>query len=242
MPEQRTGDDAPPRPEDFDIPTIDELDAIRTAYNLSQKELSRRAKMEPKRFGHILRNDVDPQTETMRDFLGVLKEAEPRGPEDVTRTGPKPAPSTHAETLEETDPEDVDDPSVRTDGSGTAARSEDDTEHETVFLRTEAIQQRMQCTASVASNIETAFVTVSQLADAAESDSELTEYDGIGPKTADKIEDWWQNREEREEQSKSTTFTRTGSKSGTINFLGDWSGILGIEDTETDRPEGGGQR
>lgn len=126
MPEQRTGDDAPPRPEDFDIPTIDELDAIRTAYNLSQKELSRRAGMEPGRFHHILQNDVDPQTGTMRAFLDVLKEAEPRGPEDVARTGPKPAPSTLAETLEETDADDIGEPSVRTDGSGTSERSEDD--------------------------------------------------------------------------------------------------------------------
>lgn len=86
--------DGAPDPRAFCIPTVEELDAIRTELGLSQKELSRRAGLEPGRFNTVLRRDMDPQTETMRAFLDVLHAAADRSPEDVTRTGPKPERST----------------------------------------------------------------------------------------------------------------------------------------------------
>lgn len=96
-PQVRTdgGQDAP-EPGDFRIPTVDELDAMRVAANLTQKELSRRAGCEPDRFNTILHRDMDPQTETMRGFLRVLQEADADAIDAAndSKRGPKPSPST----------------------------------------------------------------------------------------------------------------------------------------------------
>jgi len=93
-----------PDPDAFRVPTITELDAMRTALNLSQAELSRQADLEQGRFSHILHNDVDPHASTLRAFLDVLQDAEPKTDDDIERTGPKPEPSPNADH----DPEDFD--------------------------------------------------------------------------------------------------------------------------------------
>lgn len=90
-------DDTAPEPDDFRIPTIAELDAMRVDVRLSQRELSRRAGLEEGRFNSILHKDMDPQIGTMRALLDVLREAEPRTAEEIERTGPKPSPSEHTE-------------------------------------------------------------------------------------------------------------------------------------------------
>jgi ERCC4-type nuclease len=99
-------------------------------------------------------------------------------------------------------------------------------EQETVFLRSMGIRKRMRCSGQTASRIEDAFVTVNQLVDAIESDADLTERDGIGPKTAEVIEDWWQNRFEREEAMDGAEFERTGTKTATIHNLRSWESII----------------
>lgn len=97
------------------------------------------------------------------------------------------------------------------------------------FLRDGAIRQRMKCRGGMATNIEKTFVTVQQLLDAVESDEPLTEIDGIGPKTAETVRDWYENREERERNARSSTVTRTSSKTLSIEFHGSWADALGIE-------------
>jgi len=114
------------------------------------------------------------------------------------------------------------------------------TERDTL-LRKGGIQQRMRCKGPVAHNIEEAFVTVEKLVEAVESDEALTNIDGIGPKTAEVIEDWWENREEREEKASRSTVKRTSSKSLSISFHKSWADALGIEecnvDTDTNRSD-----
>ena len=98
MPSDVSSESDIPSPEAFAIPTIEDLDAMRVAHGLSQKELSRRAGCEPGRFHHILRNDVDPQTETMRAFLAVLQNTAPQTDGELaSKCGPKPESSTLAE-------------------------------------------------------------------------------------------------------------------------------------------------
>jgi len=100
------------------------------------------------------------------------------------------------------------------------------------LLRKSGIQQRMRCKGSVAHNIEEAFVTVEQMVDAIEADEPLTDVNGIGPKTAQVIEDWWENREEREENA-SSTVKRTSGSSISISFHQPWDDALGIDTAET---------
>lgn len=97
------------------------------------------------------------------------------------------------------------------------------------LLRQGGIEQRMKCGGSVAHNIEEAFVTVEQIVDAVESDEPLTEADGIGLKTAEVIDDWWENREEREANAQSATVTQQSSRSLSISFHRSWEDALGIE-------------
>jgi transcriptional regulator with XRE-family HTH domain len=95
-PDDLVTDGGVPDPDAFRLPTITELDAMRTALNLGQRELSRRADLEPSRFNHILHNDVDPHASTLRAFLDVLQDADPQTDDEIERTGPKPEPSTTA--------------------------------------------------------------------------------------------------------------------------------------------------
>jgi len=88
-------DDATPRPRDFEIPTIDQLDKMRVAQDLNQRDLSRQAGLEPGRFNHILHGDVDPHVSTMRAFLHALQHGD--GPDIMEpEHGPDPEPSPHA--------------------------------------------------------------------------------------------------------------------------------------------------
>lgn len=95
------------------------------------------------------------------------------------------------------------------------------------LLRQRGVRKRMQCSGQIADRIEDVFVTVEQLVEAIESDQELTEYDGIGPKTAEVIEDWWEQRFEREESMTSSTVERTGAKSASIYLHRSWESALG---------------
>lgn len=97
------------------------------------------------------------------------------------------------------------------------------------LLRKGGIQQRMKCTGSIAHNVEEAFVTVEKLVAAAESDDPLTDVTGIGPKTAEVIEDWYENRREREENASEATMTPTSQSSYSITFHNSWEDALGIE-------------
>ena len=97
------------------------------------------------------------------------------------------------------------------------------------LLRKGGIQQRMKCTGSVAHNVEEAFVTVEKLVAAAESDDPLTDVTGIGPKTAEVIEDWYENRREREKNASEATMTPTSQSSYRITFHNSWEDALGIE-------------
>lgn len=107
-----------------------------------------------------------------------------------------------------------------------------ETDQSPTMLRQGGIRQRMKCGGSIAHNIEEAFVTVEQLVDAIESDDTLTDVDGIGPKTAEVIEDWWENREQREANARSSTVTRESSRSLSISIHRSWEDALGIEVSE----------
>lgn len=84
-----------PDPDDFAIPTIEELDQMRVAQDLNQRDLSRRAGVEPSRFNHILHNDVDPHVSTLRAFLHALRDADEADVQEVEH-GPDPTPSPNA--------------------------------------------------------------------------------------------------------------------------------------------------
>ena len=96
----------------------------------------------------------------------------------------------------------------------------------TVMLRKKGIENRMNCSGRTATRIEETFVTASQLLEAVESNDPLTDIDGIGPATALTIEEWYDNRFEREEQVGDSTVERTSSKSATIHFHQSWEPIL----------------
>jgi|GEM_PF-6164642 len=101
-PDDLVTDGGAPEPDSFRIPTIADLDAMRVAKGLSQRDLSLRAGCEESRFNVILNKDLDPHTNTLRAFLAVLQDAEPRDDDEIERTGPKPEPSPNADP----DPED----------------------------------------------------------------------------------------------------------------------------------------
>lgn len=93
------------------------------------------------------------------------------------------------------------------------------------IMRKRGIKKRMRCSGQSASRIEDAFVTAEQLVDAVE-DGDLTDHEGIGPKTAETIREWWEHRFEREEQMNNSSVERTGSKTRTIHFYSSWEGAL----------------
>ena len=99
------------------------------------------------------------------------------------------------------------------------------------IIRRSDVQQRMDCEShQVATAIADAFTTVEELVWACKSDKVLTEVDGVGPATAECIEDWWVNRFEREEEVSSASFKRESSTRGTITFHSDWSDYLEVDD------------
>jgi hypothetical protein len=91
------------------------------------------------------------------------------------------------------------------------------------LLRKRGIRMRMQCSGQVAHQIEDTFVSVERLVEAIESDQPLTENEGVGPKTAEIIEDWWDNRFEREEKMDSSSVERTSSNTAKIHLHTSWS-------------------
>lgn len=93
------------------------------------------------------------------------------------------------------------------------------------FLRKRGIRKRMRCSGQTASRIKDAFITVEQLVDAVE-EGDLTDREGVGPKTAETIRDWWEHRFEREEQMNSSSVERTGSKTAAIHFHSSWGDAL----------------
>ena len=101
------------------------------------------------------------------------------------------------------------------------------------FIQSRGVRRRMQCSGQVASIIEKEFVTAEQLVEAVETHDDLTEIDGVGRRTAEVIEDWWEVREERERQIQNAEFERTGANTASIYFIPDWSDALGIDDTDT---------
>lgn len=102
----------------------------------------------------------------------------------------------------------------------------------TTWMTPSGIRERMGCSPAMATRIEETFVTVEQLLDAIEDDEPLTSVDGVGPATAEVIEEWYENREEREQQAKTATVEPTPSTSLTIKNNGDWSDALGLDPTE----------
>lgn len=99
-------------------------------------------------------------------------------------------------------------------------------------LKKQGIKKRMRCSSQAASRIEDTFVTAEQLVEAVLSEQPLTENDGIGAKTAEVIEEWWENRFEREEEMGSSSLERTGAKTASIYFHSPWEDVLETEDAE----------
>lgn len=100
------------------------------------------------------------------------------------------------------------------------------TEREPIYLRKRGIQRRMRCKGGTAVRIENAFVTVGQMMDAIESEDDLTDVDGIGPKTAEVIEEWYEHRHVQEEKMPESTVERSSSKAATIHFHKSWEELL----------------
>ena len=80
-----------PDPDEYRVPTVEELDAIRDAYGISRSEFSRRAGREVSAWSEIVRDDIDPQASTLQTFLEVLQETDPNG--DRRRRGRDPEPA-----------------------------------------------------------------------------------------------------------------------------------------------------
>ena len=102
------------------------------------------------------------------------------------------------------------------------------------ILRKAGIRRRMRCSGNVAHSIKEAFPTVVQLLEACESDDALTDYDGIGPASAEAIEDWYEHREERERNMTAGTVTSRSLNSATIALHSSWADELGMESDDGD--------
>jgi ERCC4-type nuclease len=102
---------------------------------------------------------------------------------------------------------------------------------EPTYLRADDVKQRMKTRGGTAGNIADAFGSVESLVEACENGEELTEYEGIGPATAESIQEWWDAAEEREQMARSRTVTKDSARSATITFHKSWANALGM-DTE----------
>lgn len=100
------------------------------------------------------------------------------------------------------------------------------------YLREADVKQRMKTRGGTATNIADAFGSVEALVEACENGEDLTEYDGIGPATAESIEEWWADAEAREQMARSTTVTKDSARSATIMFHNSWANALGIEEPD----------
>jgi len=124
-----------------------------------------------------------------------------------------------------------DDEEIATDGGvdkdGQDADRASGVGRSTTMLTKSGIKARMNCSGQIAATIEKKFVTVEQLLDAIEADA-LTERDGIGPKTAEAIHEWHENREKIEREVPNATTIHEGNSISIMNN-GDWSEALGVE-------------
>jgi len=109
-----------------------------------------------------------------------------------------------------------------------------DTMQQVTMLNKHGVKKRMRCSNRMAARIDHAFITVEQLVDAIESDDQLTNYNGVGKKTATIINKWWEERFEREEKMSSGSVEKTGANTATIHFHSSWRSAI-----ETDSEEGG---
>jgi hypothetical protein len=100
------------------------------------------------------------------------------------------------------------------------------TEEMPPILRVPGIKQRMQCSSQTARRVTDVFVDVKSLVDAVQGHDDLTKIDGIGPATAEVIEEWWDNRFERESKVGSGSVERTDSSTMTIHVHNSWEGFL----------------
>lgn len=89
-----------------------------------------------------------------------------------------------------------------------------------------AIKQRMKCSGAMATRIEKTFVTVEQLLEQIESDQPLSEIEDIGPETELVIEDWYDNRDEREEHADTMTVEKKSARSLVVKNNGSWKEAL----------------
>lgn len=103
---------------------------------------------------------------------------------------------------------------------------------EPTYLRADDVKQRMKTRGGTATNIADAFGSVESLVEACEAGDDLTEYEGIGPATAESIQEWWDNRESRERMASNQTVTSTGKQSARVTFYKSWANALGMEDDE----------
>ncbi len=97
------------------------------------------------------------------------------------------------------------------------------------LMKQRGIVRRMNVDGQVARIIVDTFTTVENLMEAVETYDDLTKIEGIGPKTANAIEDWWEVRYERERQITQTEVERTGNRSATIHFFNSWEDALGMD-------------
>ena len=58
----------------------------------------------------------------------------------------------------------------------------------------------------------------------------LTDHDGIGSKTADTIEEWWEHRFDREEAMPESSMEHTGTRSATLHLHNSWDEALEAAD------------
>lgn len=98
------------------------------------------------------------------------------------------------------------------------------------LLRQRGAWKRMKCSSRVAHIIAKEFVTVEEMVEAVESDKPLTNIHGIGPATADAINEWYEHRFERERAMDETSVEQTSSRSVTIHNHTSWADAIGMEE------------
>lgn len=105
------------------------------------------------------------------------------------------------------------------------------------LIRQRGVRLRMQCSGQVATIIANTFTTAEDLIAAVESDLPLVEHNGIGPKTAETIMEWWVERESREKQMPGSTVEHTSARSANVHLHNAWWDALGVEPPTDDEKE-----
>lgn len=96
-------------------------------------------------------------------------------------------------------------------------------------MKIRAVRRRMECERQTATCITETFGTVERLVREVKSDEPLTKIDSIGTKEKEAIDEWWNNRFERERKMNDTEYVSVGRGSGIVYDLGDWSDALGMK-------------